>query len=85
MENTMTMQENVMQMMNEQIATLNADLLEAKVAFAEINLEDGDYRCRDERKTNCKVIEGQIYMVKKMMDKISSMLPDIKMPMLAKI
>ena len=55
------------------------------MAFADITLEEGDYRCRDERKTDCKVLEGQMHIVQKMMDKVSSMVMDIKMPPLARI
>ncbi len=86
MENTKTMQENIVEMMSNEVENLQEELTNAKVAFAEINLEDGDYRCRDERKTTCKVLEGQIHMLQKMMSVVSSMTMDIKMmPSLAQI
>lgn len=85
MEKTMSMQENVMQMMNDEMESLSTKLYEAKMAFADITLEEGDYRCRDERKTDCKVLEGQMHIVQKMMDKVSSIVMDIKMPPLARI
>lgn len=82
MEKT-SMREMVMNMMVQEVDNLNEDLHAAKLSYADINLEEGDYKCRDERKTNCKVIEGQIVMLHKMMRKIKEMNTEVKMPALA--
>ena len=63
MEKTTSMKEMVMNMMCHERENLQEDLHAAKLSYADINLEEGDYKCRDERKTNCKVIEGQIVML----------------------
>ena len=80
-ENT-TMQQSIISMMDSEIASLENELMEAKMNFADITLEEGDYRCRDERKTNCKMLEAQISITRKMMNEIASMNYEAKMPAL---
>ena len=82
MSNNTSMQQSIISMMDAEITSLSEELMDAKMNFADITLEDGDYRCRDERKTNCKMIEAQIAIVRKMMNEVSSMSWDIKMPAL---
>lgn len=81
---TMSMKERVITMMDSQMTNLESDLQDAKMEFANITLDEGDYRCRDERRTNCKVIEGQISMLKSMMNNVMAMDFEINMPALAR-
>ena len=80
MEKTTSMKEMVMNMMCHERENLQEDLHAAKLSYADINLEEGDYKCRDERKTNCKVIEGQIVMLNKVMKNIMEMNTEVMMP-----
>ena len=82
MTDNTTMQQSIISMMDLEITNLEAELSEAKMNLADITIEDGDYRCKDERKTKCKVIEAQISITKKMMNEIASMNYEVKMPAL---
>ena len=84
MENT-TMK-NIMDMMDDEMSTIKADLHEAKMAFADITLEDGDYQCRNDRKIACKEFEAQLRVMRKMKDQIMCMADGMtKTPALARM
>ena len=60
----------VMEMMHTEIATLESDLLSAKIDFANSSLDDGDWQCKYERKMTCKMLEAQIAILRKIIKEI---------------
>lgn len=84
MENkTMSMKERVITMMNSKKTNLESDLQNAKMEFANITLDEGDYKCREDRRTTCKVLEGQIAMLNSILDNVMTIDYEINMPSLS--
>ena len=56
----MNEQTQLMDAINSEIETLEEDLKQAKIEYADIELDSNDWHCKTERKIKCKVIEGKI-------------------------
>lgn len=62
----MNEQTQLMDAINGEIETLEEDLKQAKIEYADIELDSNDWHCKTERKIKCKVIEGKIEILWKM-------------------
>jgi hypothetical protein len=60
----------VVEMMHTEIATLESDLLAAKIDFANSSLDENDWQCKYERKMTCKMLEAQIAILRKIIKEI---------------
>ncbi len=62
----MNEQAQILEAINNEIGTLEEDLKQAKIEYADIELDSNDWHCKTERKIKCKVIEGKIEILWKM-------------------
>jgi hypothetical protein len=87
MENTtMSMKEQILEMMSMKMDELRAEWKTSKEIFADIMLDDNaDYRCRDSRRLKCTNLGAQVELLQSMMDKISDMTCEIMLPPMARI
>lgn len=61
-------------LIRNQVQVLEEELGEAKQNYASYHLdENADWRCRDNARTKCKVIEGQIFILNKLEKDFASM------------
>lgn len=61
------MNEKMTGLIKNQVHVLEEELAEAKQSFASYHLdENADWRCRDNARTKCKIIEGQIFILEKL-------------------
>lgn len=49
-----------------QILVLEEELKQAKIEYADMELDSNDWQCKTDRKIKCKVLEGQIAILQKM-------------------
>lgn len=69
-------------MMSNEIETLSSELEEAKLSLADCDLDDNaEWTTKYNRRMQCKIIEGKIFILKKMMREIADM--SIELPQLA--
>ena len=56
----MNEQSKLVEVIKMEIDELENELKDAKIEYADVELESNDWHCRTERKVKCKVIEGKI-------------------------
>jgi len=62
----MNEQAQILQGIKNEIENLEEDLKQAKIDYADIELDSNDWHCKTDRKIKCKVIEGKIEILWKM-------------------
>ena len=62
----MNEQAQILQGIKNEIETLEEDLKQAKIDYADIELDSNDWHCKTDRKIKCKVLEGKIEVLWKM-------------------
>lgn len=66
-------------LIKNQVITLEEKLVEAKIKFAEIALDKDNWSGQYKRETDCKVLEGQIMILNKILANFETMLTPNKM------
>lgn len=59
-------QTKILEGIKNEIGNLEEDLKQAKIEYADIELDSNDWHCKTDRKIKCKVIEGKIEVLWKM-------------------
>lgn len=77
----MTEQSKILGIIKKEIETLEEDLKQAKIEYADIELDTNDWHCKENRKIKCKVLEGKI----EILWKIEKYIQEIYTETLAKI
>ncbi|MEI8129330.1 MAG: hypothetical protein WCG95_06900 [bacterium] len=62
----MNEQAQILEAIRSEIDELENELKDAKIEYADMELESNDWHCRTDRKVKCKVIEGKIEVLWKM-------------------
>ena len=65
-------QAKILEGIKNEITNLEEDLKQAKIEYADIELDSNDWHCKTDRKIKCKVIEGKIEVLWKMEKYIQS-------------
>lgn len=62
----MSEQAKILGIIKKEIQTLEEDLKQAKIEYADMELDTTDWHCKENRKIKCKVLEGKIEVLWKM-------------------
>lgn len=62
----MQTKEKIESLFQNKIEHLNANLIEAKLTYAESHLDENDWQNKSDRKVDCKTIQAQIEILQSM-------------------
>jgi len=62
----MEIKEKILGVINAQIGDISEKLVEAKLLFADTNLNENEWHNRGDKKIDCKVYQGQIEILESM-------------------
>ncbi len=72
----MEIREKIIGIIRAQVSDINDRLIESKLKFADCDLEPTDWQCKNEKRIECKVYQGQIDILEAM----ENMIEDLLMP-----
>lgn len=70
----MEIREKIAGLIRAQVSDINEKLVEAKLEFANCNLNDNEWHGRNDKKIDCKVYQGQIEILEAMEGLIEDLL-----------
>ena len=72
-EQKMDEQTKLLGLIKNEVMVLDESLIQAKIEYADSDLDANDWQCKMDRKMKCKVLEGQITILNKLKQDLLTM------------